>query len=88
MPGTPASRAAMVVRVFFETAYVALSPRERRSSFSAFTLSPRYSVSTIPDDEVNFLLSSATAAALSGLAIVPPSLLTTRSGGGGPKVDR
>ena len=68
-PLTPASRAAMVVSVFFDTAYVASSPRARRRSFSAFTDKPRYSVSTAPEELLNLLVSSATAATFSGFAI-------------------
>src|SRR5690349_1871711 len=66
---TPASLAAMSVRVFFTTAYVACSLIERRSLVSWATVSPRYSVSTAAWDSRNFSVSSATAAALSGLAM-------------------
>src|SRR3954471_5173759 len=65
----PASRAAILVSVFLTTAYVALPASERRSSLSCATDNPRYSVSTAADDSRNDSVSSATAAALSGLAI-------------------
>ena len=45
------------------------APRDRRSSLSCATVSPRYSVSTAAVELRNSSVSSATAAALSGLAI-------------------
>ena len=65
----PASLAAILVSVFFTTAYVAFSPSERRSSLSCATVRPRYSVSTAAFELRNCSASSATAAALSALAM-------------------
>src|SRR5215213_9637247 len=59
----------MSVRVFFTTAYVACSLMAWRSLVSWATVSPRYSVSTAALELWNFSVSSATAAALSGLAM-------------------
>src|SRR4029453_7142691 len=66
---TPASFAAILVSVFFTTAYLADSPSERRSSWSSATLRPRYSVSTAAFEVRNSSAISATAAALSGRAM-------------------
>ncbi len=65
----PASLAAILVSVFFTTAYWAFSPSERRRFFTCFTVRPRYSVSTAAFEARNLSVISATAAALSGLAI-------------------
>lgn len=65
----PASLAAILVSVFFTTAYWAFSPSERRSCLSCATVRPRYSVSTAAFELRNWSASSATAAALSGLAM-------------------
>src|SRR5262249_11949573 len=64
-----ASVTAILVRVFFTTVNVALSPSDRRSSASWATVSPRYSVSTAPDESLNRSVSSATAATFSALAM-------------------
>src|SRR3982751_2043003 len=74
MAVTPASRAAMAVRVFLTTAYVACPPMLLRSWVSCDTVRPRYSVRTAALEFRNLSESSATAAALSGLAIslLPP----------------
>src|SRR5918996_6244679 len=65
----PASLAAILVSVFFTTAYWAFSPSERRRFLSCATVRPRYSVSTAAFELRNCSASSATAAALSGLAM-------------------
>src|SRR3954452_11806613 len=65
----PASLAAILVSVFFTTAYWAFSPSDRRSVLSCATVRPRYSVSTAAFELRNCSVSSATEAALSGLAI-------------------
>src|SRR3954452_22594358 len=59
----PTESAARFVRVFLTTAYVLPAPRERRSSVSCATVSPRYSVSTAALEFWNrWLISSITAA--------------------------
>src|SRR3954452_11920069 len=59
----PTESAARFVRVFLTTAYVLPAPRERRSSVSCATVSPRYSVSTAALDFWNrSVISSITAA--------------------------
>src|SRR5688500_3132240 len=81
---TPASFAAILVSVFFTTAYDVSAPRDRRSSLSWATVSPRYSVRTAAVELRNSSVSSATAAALSGLAMGgrPPSVGSCRKGPG------
>ena len=69
----PASVAAILVRVFFTTVNVALSPSDWRSSPSWATVRPRYSVSTAPAEVWNRSVSSATAATFSALAMGLPS---------------
>src|SRR5712691_5577305 len=66
---SPASVTEILVRVFFTTANVAFPPRDLRSSASWATVSPRYSVSTAPDESLNRSVSSATAATFSALAM-------------------
>ena len=76
---TPASFAAILVRVFFTTEYFVSAPSARRSCFIAVTVKPRYSVSTVALAVRKSSVSSATAAALSGRAIrftFPVSLAT------------
>src|SRR3954452_10015022 len=59
----PTESAARFVRVFLTTAYVLPAPRERRSSVSCATVSPRYSVSTAALEFWNrSVISSITAA--------------------------
>src|SRR5919112_3117885 len=71
----------MSVRVFFTTAYVACSLMFWRSLVSWATVSPRYSVSTTAPELWNFSVSSATAAALSGLAMgLLPRVWTSTDG--------
>src|SRR5689334_15921561 len=65
----PASLTAILVRVFLTTANVAWSPSDLRSSASWATVSPRYSVSTAPDESLNRSVSSATAVTFSALAM-------------------
>ena len=65
----PASVTAILVSVFFTTVNVALSPSDLRSSASWATVSPRYSVSTAPDESLNRSVSSVTAATFSALAM-------------------
>ncbi len=69
MAVTPASLAAMAVRVFLTTAYVACPPMLFRSWVSCDTVRPRYSVRTAAFEVRNLSEISATAAALSGLAM-------------------
>src|SRR3954451_11502130 len=71
----------MSVRVFFTTAYVACSLMVWRSLVSWATVSPRYSVSTAALELWNFSVSSATAAALSGLAMGLLPRVWTSTGG-------
>src|SRR5919107_2825410 len=71
----------MSVRVFFTTAYVACSLMFWRSLVSWATVSPRYSVSTAALELWNFSVSSATAAALSGLAMGLLPRVWTSTGG-------
>ena len=70
MPSTPASLAAILVSVFFTTAYVALPPRERRSSLSWATVRPRYSVRTAALEERNSSVISSTAVDLGFRAMI------------------
>src|SRR5690625_102894 len=80
---TSASLTAILVRVFFTMRNRAVWPRPRRSSLSAATESPRYSVSTAPLDSRNSSVSSATASALSGLAMgLLPTLSSPRTTAG------
>ena len=76
---TPASFAAIFVRVFFTTEYLVVVPSARRSSFIDVTERPRYSVSTVALAVRKSSASSATADVLSGRAIrftFPVSLVT------------
>src|SRR4051794_18177742 len=84
MAVTPASRAAMAVRVFLTTAYVACPPMLLRSWVSCDTVRPRYSVRTAALEFRNLSESSATAAALSGLAmaLLPPFVVPVAKGPG------
>ena len=75
--GNCACRAASLVSVFFTTAYVAASASERRSWVSCALLSPRYSVSTAPDEPWNRSAIAVTAATFSWLAMC---LLSRASG--------
>src|SRR5690242_8737901 len=84
----PASLAAILVSVFFTTAYWASSPSERRSVLSCATVRPRYSVSTAAFELRNWSASSATAAALSGLAISVASFRVMRTAQKGPQQKR
>src|SRR5690606_27892708 len=79
---TPASLAVSLFRVFFATRERAFWPGLRRSWVSCATVSPRYSFSTAPLELWNSSLSSATAAALSGLGM---GLLPTVNTGRGPR---
>src|SRR6478752_7593525 len=66
---TPASLAAMAVRVFLTTENLVSWPRETRSCLSCATVSPRYSVRTAAFDSLKSLVISATAETLLGVAI-------------------
>src|ERR1700712_511351 len=68
-PVTPASDAARFTRVFLATEYVAEPPRDLRRSARLATVSPRYSVTTVAVDSLNCSVMSATAVALSALAM-------------------
>ncbi len=90
---TPAWSAAILVSVFLTTANVAFPSSDLRSSASWVTVSPRYSVSSAPDDSWNRSVSSATAATLSALAMGLPSFRDGRPGisgvgEGGPHAKR
>src|SRR5919202_2456270 len=61
----PASAAARLASVFFDTAYVVWPPSVRRSSVISETVRPRYSVNTVAAEFWKESVSSATAAALS-----------------------
>ena len=76
---TPASFAAIFVRVFFTTEYLVSLPSARRSSFIDVTERPRYSVSTVAFAVRKSSVSSATAAALSGRAIWLPFALKSKN---------
>ena len=76
---TPASFAAIFVRVFFTTEYLVLLPSARRSSFIDVTERPRYSVSTVAFAVRKSSVNSATAAALSGRAIWLPFALKSKN---------
>jgi hypothetical protein len=69
---TPASLAAIFVRVFLTTEYLFFVPSERRSCFISPTDNPRYSVSTVAFALRKSSTISATAAVLSGRAIWLP----------------
>src|SRR5690606_22149368 len=69
----PALFAAILVSVFFTTAYVACSLIDCRRVFSCATVSPRYSVSRMAFELPNFSVSSATDAslfAMDGLLVI------------------
>lgn len=68
-PSTPASEAARLTSVFLATEYVADAPSERRSSARLATVRPRYSVTRAAVDSLNCSAMSATAVALSALAM-------------------
>jgi hypothetical protein len=69
---TPASFAAILVKVFLTTEYLFLTPSERRSCFNNVAERPRYSVSTVAFAVRKSSTISATAAVLSALAIWHP----------------
>src|ERR1700754_3362065 len=64
-PSLPASVAARLASVFFDTEYLVSLPSERRSSVIWETDGPRYSVNTVADELLKSSVSSATAVALS-----------------------
>ena len=66
---TPASFAAIFVRVFLTTEYFVSAPSARRNFFIEVTVRPRYSVRTVAVAVRKSSVSSATAAVLSGRAI-------------------
>src|SRR6201987_2218996 len=68
-PSIPASEAARLMSVFLATAYVADPARERRSSARLATVKPRYSVIRVAVESRNRSVMSATAVALSALAM-------------------
>ena len=76
IPVTPASFAAILVKVFFTTAYVTVSPSVRRNSLSCATVSPRYSVSTVALEVRKWSARSATVVTFVGRAM---GLLSLRS---------
>ena len=67
--GTPASRAAILVRVFFTTEYLVVLPSVRRSAFIEVTDNPRYSVTRVACEVRKSSANSLTADAFSGFAI-------------------
>ena len=69
---TPASFAAIFVKVFLTTEYLVSAPSERRSAFIEVTDNPRYSVNTVAWADRKSSTNSATAADLSGRAIWLP----------------
>src|SRR4051794_20596540 len=81
----PAPGAAIAVRVFLPTAYVACPPMLRRSWVSCDTVRPRYSVRTAALEVRNLSDSSATVAVLSALAmaLLPGSSCRAAAGVGG-----
>ncbi|VXC71135.1 hypothetical protein ARTHRO9V_90388 [Arthrobacter sp. 9V] len=66
---TPASLAAMALRVFLTTENLVSWPSATRSSLSCATVSPRYSVRTAAFDSLKSLVISATAETLLGVVI-------------------
>src|ERR1700754_2934900 len=76
-PPIPASAAARFTRVFLATVYVAESPSDRRRSLRLATVSPRYSVTSVAEAPLNCSAMSATAVALSALAMHASSLVGT-----------
>src|SRR5690349_1573205 len=74
-PSMPASAAARLTSVFLATVYVAESPSERRRSLRLATVSPRYSVTSVAEASLNCSAMSATAVALSALAMHASSWL-------------
>src|SRR3954469_6470973 len=65
----PAAFAAILVSVFFTTAYVAFSLIDCRSVLSWATVSPRYSVSRTADELRNRSVISATDASLFAMVL-------------------
>ena len=66
----PALFAAILLSVFFTTAYVASALMAVRSSLSSATVRPRYSVSRTAVELRKFSVSSATDASLFAMALL------------------